>query len=87
MRNPPITNPALNEPFQVGRDASRLLFDLGIACSCIQQHGSFNRILDFASGSGWIAEWLNRMGFEVVPCDIAKMPCLSKNSDFLWIPG
>ena len=67
-----IANPELNEPFQVGRDESRLLFDLGIACSCIQKNSPVNKILDFASGTGWIAEWLNRMGFDVVACDIAK---------------
>ena len=31
-----------------------------------------NRILDFASGNGWIAEWLNRMGFDVVAFDNAR---------------
>lgn len=65
-------NPDLNEPFQVGRDESRLLFDIGIAFSCIKKNSLNNKILDFASGNGWIAEWLNRMGFDVVSCDILK---------------
>jgi SAM-dependent methyltransferase len=72
MNNTPVTNPELNEPFQVGRDESRLLFDLGIAFSCIKKNGLTNKILDFASGTGWIAEWLNRMGFDVLTCDISK---------------
>lgn len=67
-----IENPALNEPFKVGRDESRLLFDVGIAFSCIKKNSTNNKILDFASGTGWISEWLNRMGFDVVACDIFK---------------
>lgn len=65
-------NPALNEPFMVGRDESRLLFDLGLTFSCIKKNPANNKILDFASGTGWISEWLNRMGFDVVACDIFK---------------
>lgn len=65
-----IDNPALSEPFKVGRDESRLLFDVGIAFSCIKKNSTDNKVLDFASGTGWISEWLNRMGFDVVACDI-----------------
>jgi SAM-dependent methyltransferase len=62
--------PSLTEPFKVGRDESRLLFDLGIAFSCIKKDPTNNKILDFASGTCWISEWLNRMGYNVVACDI-----------------
>ncbi len=72
MRNEFIVNPALNEPFKVGRDESRLLFDVGIAFSCIKKNPVNNKILDFASGTCWISEWLNRMGYDVVACDIFK---------------
>jgi len=65
-------NPALSEPFKVGRDESRLLFDVGIAFSCIKKNPFNNKILDFASGTGWISEWLNRMGSDIVACDIFK---------------
>ncbi|WFN36781.1 class I SAM-dependent methyltransferase [Methanomicrobium antiquum] len=63
-------NPPLNEPFKVGRDESRLLFDLGIALSCIQKNYENIKILDFAAGTCWISEWLNRMGYDVSACDI-----------------
>jgi SAM-dependent methyltransferase len=72
MNYPYIDNPGVNEPFKVGRDESRLLFDVGIAFSCIKKNTLNNKILDFASGTGWIAEWLNRMGLDVVACDISK---------------
>jgi len=65
-------NPALTEPFKVGRDESRLLFDVGIAFSCIKKNPCNNKILDFAAGTCWISEWLNRMGFDVVACDIFR---------------
>ncbi len=70
MNNVYQDNQALNEPFKVGRDESRLLFDLGIAFSSIKKIAGNNKILDFASGTGWISEWLNRMGYDVVAFDI-----------------
>jgi hypothetical protein len=34
MNNTRIANPELNEPYQVGRDESRPLFEFGIEFSC-----------------------------------------------------
>ncbi|MFX0199902.1 MAG: class I SAM-dependent methyltransferase [Candidatus Hodarchaeota archaeon] len=60
----------INEPFCAGRDASRLLFDLSILLSCIKEIDNRN-ILDFAGGTGWVSEYLNRAGFDVTIIDIA----------------
>jgi hypothetical protein len=54
----------IDEPFCVGRDVSRLLFDFSILISCITETDNPN-VLDFAGGSGWVAEYLNRAGFNV----------------------
>jgi SAM-dependent methyltransferase len=62
---------SLNEPFDVGRPVSRLLFDLGIMFSCLKNDLKDRRVLDFGSGTGWISEWLNRMDFEVTSFDLS----------------
>ena len=60
----------IKEPFDVGRDISRLLFDFSILISCIRRTDNL-KILDFAGGTGWVAEYLNRAGFDVHIFDIA----------------
>jgi ubiquinone/menaquinone biosynthesis C-methylase UbiE len=61
--------PALNEPFDVGRDASRLLFDFAVMLSLFVDQQN-DRVLDFACGTGWISEFLCREGFDVTGVDI-----------------
>lgn len=63
---------SVNEPFCAGRSASRLFFDFGIMLSCFKENAASNKVLDFAAGTGWISEWLNRMGFDVTAFDINK---------------
>jgi len=62
----------INEPFGPDRDVSRLLFDFSILFSCIKQTGNL-RLLDFAGGDGWSAEYLNRAGFDVYAFDIEPL--------------
>jgi ubiquinone/menaquinone biosynthesis C-methylase UbiE len=62
-------NPILNEPFGVGRDAARLLFDFAVMLSAFGAQEN-NRVLDFGCGTGWISEFLCRSGFDVTGVDI-----------------
>jgi ubiquinone/menaquinone biosynthesis C-methylase UbiE len=62
-------DPALNEPFGVGRDAARLFFDFAVMLSMFANHRN-KRVLDFACGTGWISEFLCRAGFDVTGVDI-----------------
>jgi SAM-dependent methyltransferase len=63
----------VNEPFDQGRAASRMFFDFGMMVSCLHQSPTNNmRVLDFASGTGWMSEWLNRLGFDVWALDIER---------------
>jgi len=62
-------DPAVNEPFGVGRAATRLLFDFAVMLSVLGDHEN-NRVLDFGCGSGWISEFLCRSGFDVTGVDI-----------------
>lgn len=59
----------VTEPFCVGRDAEVLLFDFSIVLSCMKKNGNLN-VLDFAGGTGWVAELLNRAGYNVTIFDI-----------------
>jgi ubiquinone/menaquinone biosynthesis C-methylase UbiE len=68
--------PEIKEPFCSGREAYRLLFDFSILLSCIRNSDN-RRILDFAGGSGWVAEFLNRAGFDVTTFDI--LPDISRS--------
>lgn len=61
----------IKEPFAEGRDISRMLFDFSILISCIKKTDNL-KILDFAGGTGWVAEYLNRAGFDVYIFDIAQ---------------
>lgn len=61
----------VNEPFNPDRDPARMLFDFGAMLSCLTALESGNRrVLDFCAGSGWIAEFLNRMGYDVSAVDL-----------------
>jgi|GEM_PF-2128194 len=63
---------AINEPFTIGRPASRLLFDFGNMISCFKGGIENRNVLDLGSGTGWITEWLNRMGYDVTASDISE---------------
>lgn len=55
-----------NYPFgQVGRNAVRLLFDFSTGLGCLSEEPINRRVLDFACGTGWVSEWLCRIGYEV----------------------
>jgi ubiquinone/menaquinone biosynthesis C-methylase UbiE len=38
--------------------------------SCLKDRPDNLKVLDFGAGTGWISEWLNRMGYEVTAFDI-----------------
>lgn len=62
---------SVNEPFGAGRAAARMFFDFGIMLSCFRaDSATSSKILDFAAGTGWISEWLNRMGYDVTAFDL-----------------
>src|SRR3989339_1471727 len=66
-----LHNPGVTEPFSSKRAISRLLFDFSIMVSCIKEHDNNKNILDFACGTGWISEFLNRSGFTVYGFDLS----------------
>ncbi len=70
MAEPEIPTSAM-EPFNVGRSTFRLLFDFGVMLSCFSSSPN-KRVLDFGAGTGWISEFLARLGYEVYALDIDK---------------
>jgi ubiquinone/menaquinone biosynthesis C-methylase UbiE len=59
-----------NYPFSdKGRDASRLLFDFSVAAACFLPQPPNKKILDFACGTGWTSELLNKLGYGVYAFD------------------
>jgi ubiquinone/menaquinone biosynthesis C-methylase UbiE len=62
-------DPVLNEPFGVGRNAARLLFDFAVMLGAFDDHDN-KQVLDFGCGTGWISEFLSRAGFDVTGVDI-----------------
>jgi SAM-dependent methyltransferase len=65
-----VTNPALCEPFQNGRETGRLLHDLGAMLSLLNPEMLSLPVLDFGAGSGWITETIAKMGLQVTAFDI-----------------
>lgn len=61
---------SVNEPFGEGRATSRLLFDFSLMLSCFKVGVADNTVLDFAAGTCWISEFLNRAGYDVTALDI-----------------
>lgn len=62
----------INDPFQTGRSAHRLLFDFSVGLSLLNFDNPNKKILDFACGTGWTSEFLNKVGFDVYSFDINK---------------
>ena len=63
---------ALNYPFGggAGRDQARLIFDFSIGLACFNEVQPNRKVLDFACGTGWTTEWLNRVGYDVHAFDV-----------------
>src|SRR5205809_602065 len=63
---------ALNYPFggAAGRNQSRLIFDFSIGLASFDDAQSNRKVLDFACGTGWTTEWLNRVGYDVFAFDV-----------------
>ena len=57
------------EPFSHGRQTARLLHDFAVMLSLFSDHEN-KQVLDFAAGSGWISEFLNKCGYDVSGIDI-----------------
>lgn len=62
--------PTVTEPFTAGRSAPRLLFDFGVMASLMKPIVLDQPVLDFGSGTGWVAEFCARMGLRTVAFDI-----------------
>jgi SAM-dependent methyltransferase len=73
----------ITEPFTADRMAPRLLFDFSVMASLLKPSLLAQPILDFAAGSGWISEFVARMGFQVVAFDIHGdlQACLEKRAE------
>lgn len=63
---------ALNYPFggAAGRNQSRLIFDFSIGLSAFDENQPNRKVLDFACGTGWTSELLNRFGYDVYAFDV-----------------
>ena len=61
---------SLTEPYSGGRAGARLLYDFSVMSALLNPSVLDAPILDFGAGSGWVSEFLVRMGFEVVSFDI-----------------
>ncbi len=64
------TSKTITEPFTADRMAPRLLFDFSVMASLLKPSLLELPILDFAAGSGWVSEFVVRMGFQAVAFDI-----------------
>lgn len=62
--------PSVTEPFGLPRSAARRLFDFGVMVACMKTAPPEDLVLDFGAGTGWITEWLARLGHPVVAFDV-----------------
>jgi SAM-dependent methyltransferase len=68
--NPRAAIPTITEPFTAGRAAPRLLFDFGVMASLLKPSVLDQPVLDFGAGTGWVSEFVARMGLQTVAFDI-----------------
>ena len=66
----PQMDPSLIEPFGAGRIAGRLLFDIGLMVSLLNENLISRPLLDFGAGTGWVSEFFVRLGIPTVSFDI-----------------
>ena len=64
------SRPEFCEPFIAGRQAGRLIYDLGVMLSLMDFEKLSEPVLDFGAGTGWISEFVVRSGFQTVSFDI-----------------
>lgn len=78
-----IPEPSVTEPFNVGRNTPRLLFDFSVMTALLKTGELCEPILDFGSGTGWITEFCARMGYKTVAFDIHNnlQACLENRVD------
>ena len=62
----------VNYPFgqTQGRENARLLFDFSLGVGAFDADQKNLKVLDFACGTGWTSEWLNKFGFDVYAFDV-----------------
>lgn len=60
----------LNRPLGNVDEAAQLLYRLGIVLAELRP-GLGHTVLDFASGSGWLSAWLNRLGCHTIALDVS----------------
>ncbi len=68
--NQRAARPSITDPFTAGRSAPRLLFDFGVMASLLKPSVLDQPVLDFGSGTGWVSEFVARMGLQSVAFDI-----------------
>lgn len=63
---------AINYPFgkSPGRENARLLFDFSLGVAAFDSKQNNLKVLDFACGTGWTSEWLNKFGYDVYAFDV-----------------
>jgi len=66
----PPMDPSLIEPFGSGRNAGRLLFDVGLMVCLLNENLVSRPLLDFGAGTGWVSEFFVRLGIPTVSFDI-----------------
>ena len=60
----------LNRPLGNVGEAAQVLYRLGIVLAELRP-GLGHTVLDFASGSGWLSAWLNRLGCRTIALDVS----------------
>lgn len=61
----------VDEPFSRAGEAARLVCDFGAMISCLLPSPPNPRVMDLGAGSGWLTEWLSRLGLETHAVDVS----------------